>query len=156
MGFRLTAHFKSVVADFHPTHLEHAVNQTIQGLHEHGGASVNLHGSAAPSHGYMVGGFAGEKAIKGGPENVTREHVHDFVHENAHHLKDEKNYLGSWHDPEGDKVALDVSRHFSDRKAAHAHARKHNEDAIYNLATGESEPTDWQGHTRPKRERDYA
>ena len=154
MSFRLAAHLKTVATGLDPAHTEHAVNTTLHGLHNHGGSSVNLHGSS-PEHGWMVGGFAREHAIKGGPNSVSHEHVRNYIHENAKHLHDKNNYLGSWHDEEGGKTTLDISRHFTNRDEAHAHARKHNEDAVYNLHEGVSEPTEWHGEKRPDRTREY-
>lgn len=154
MGFRITAHFKSVASGLDTKDVEHATQATLHGLRQNGGSSVNLKGHS-PSHGWMVGGVGPEKAFKGGPESVSKEHVSNYIHENAHHLKDPSNHVGSWHDTEGGKVTLDVSKHFSDRDAAHAYARKNNEDAVYNLHEDKTEPTDWQGEKRPERVRSF-
>lgn len=139
MSFRLQARFAQAALE--PHHVDKAIEDTLSGLKQNGGSSVHVKGHKVPERGYMVG-QGDDKVFSGTPKHSD---VKAFVHQHADKLSKPDHFLGSWHDSDSGSTALDVSRHFHNADEAHAHARKSNEKAIYEIHSGESIPTHSDG-----------
>jgi hypothetical protein len=106
-----------------------------------GGGSFSIHGEGKPTTGYMVADKDHERIL-----NLRNVDKPELIAALRHYRDDYKDalsrtgvYLGTWLDK--DKLFMDNSHHISDRHTAFALAHEHNQIAIYNNATGETETT---------------
>jgi hypothetical protein len=99
-----------------------------------GGFSVTVHGNV-PTGGFMVSPYpdAEEKIPLA---ELTRDAIDDYRDRHLAELKAPEHYLGGWVD--GDQVYLDIAVHTRERGVARRLARKYNQLAYFDLASGET------------------
>jgi len=102
-----------------------------------GGFSYNPITRTSPTSGYMVSIHKGRELVLD-TKAVNGVTLATYVRDNADLLRQSNNYLGAWHNPENDKVYLDVSRHTESRAEAEALGKKHNQEAFFDLVNGKS------------------
>lgn len=85
--------------------------------------------------GFMVSEQGGQ-VINGKPDPNT---LNRFVTENASKFADPNKAVGTWES--GGKTYIDISNKVATRKDAMIQAMRNNQEAIYNIRSGQSEPT---------------
>lgn len=90
-----------------------------------------------PTTGYVLSMHQSREKVLDAKE-LTLDHLVDFTIANQDLLVDAKNYLGGWHDPQSDKIFLDVSTVVKSAAEADALSREHNQKAYFDLSTGKS------------------
>ena len=115
-----------------------------------GGISYHVKSGKEPKSGYMCAVYADRAEwIKGddvsNPEKRTAA-IKNFMEKNKDVLSDPDNYLGTWYDTESGNISLDISRNFSDKKAAIKYASEHNEKAIWDVKNMTEIPTGGTGN----------
>ena len=114
----------------------------IDGTREFGGFTVKPNGFV-PTDGIMVSvretnlHIDADEFFNGGPE--VDEKLADWLQANAALLdnEDSEYYIGTWHNTEAGDVVIDVAERFTDRELAIQAGKDRNQEAIYDIGTGE-------------------
>jgi hypothetical protein len=106
-------------------------------IKRHGGFSVKNHVDDGPTAGYMVSkNKSTEQAF---PEDGFGAHdIQHYLDEHKHELSAPNAYFGAWHDPETQKVYLDVSHHYPSFEEAKKVGRDANQLALYDVKEGKT------------------
>jgi len=113
-----------------------------------GGASVHAATGEIPADGFMVSTYPKRSVVVDGP--VKEADVASFLAKNKDVLKRPDNFLGTWYEEATGKTHLDISKRFTDKRKAFKTAERHNQLAIYDVATGKSPeaPQKWEKWAR--------
>jgi HK97 family phage portal protein len=116
-----------------------AADEAARQLKEQGGFTYSLNDGfhSIGQSGFGVSTEKGrEKVIEG---NASKEDIIRYAMANSDVLSKPGMHIGGWTD--SGKSYLDVSKVVGDQATAHSEAAAHNQLAVFNFMTGESEPT---------------
>lgn len=114
----------------------------VMGAAREGGFTLHDHVGDGPKQGYMVS-LTKDQEFKRPMEELTADHIRDFVNANAEALERPHHYLGGW--LEGGHFYLDVSKHIPDLNRATAEAVRNKQLGIYDLNNGRTMYTEEAG-----------
>jgi hypothetical protein len=101
-----------------------------------GGFTVDPHTGADVTGGYAVSVHPEDETVLA--DQVTPGDLIEYVSRHTDALARPGAVFGGWRDPEDGRVYLDVSTLVSDRAAALALARQHDQLAVFDFAAGRS------------------
>jgi len=100
-----------------------------------GGFSIDVKTGHSPKSGFMVSIYP-EREQKSHILSFTQHDLNQYIVANLDILLQNGAFLGGWHDPADDTVYLDVSVKSDNLVDAVLLARKHDQQAIYDVAGG--------------------
>ncbi len=115
--------------------LAESVTQTGEG-----GFTYRLFSDSSPTTGKVVSPFPEREQAIDWDDWIQdpRGHVRRYIRKNSTLLKRRGHFLGGWFDPQTKRVVLDTVIVTRKASKAHALAMEHNQDAYFDLDTGET------------------
>ena len=93
-----------------------------------------------PSSGHMVSQAGHERRFDAGGRPVNTRDLKQYGQDKARQLARPNRYYGGWHDPKSHDITLDVSQRYDQHDEARTAMIANNQDALYNVNEGHSEP----------------
>jgi hypothetical protein len=109
----------------------------MDSIHKNGGFTVKDHVGDGPNGGYMVSmNKATERAYS--DTGFTADDIEGYLQQHGSELTAPNAYFGAWHDPETQKVYLDISHHFDSFEQAKEAGKSADQLAVYDLGTNKT------------------